>query len=564
MSGAAPEFEKFLARRSFIELSARERARAILDDGSYRELLGPFERLKSPWLALQGIVQQADDGVVIARGRIGGSAAVVAAIEGAYLGGSIGEVSGSKIAAALELALDDCERRRPVLAVLLLESGGVRLQEANLGLAVIAEIHAAIVPLRRHVPVIGVIAGMVGCFGGMSLAAGLCSHLIVTRQARLGISGPEVIEQEAGAAEMDASDRALIWSVMGGEQRYVTDLADSLLDDDVAAVVAQVRTAAAAHMLTPRSADLSRFLSRGQRVDADEPRASTVRQLPGPRRSDQHGASPVAASTRGRVWFQSLTGSDGLLANGPRSILVADAQLGNDIARFLAVVPDAGDRSSRARHGELGLEQAATLAQQVRDTIRADEGRAARPIIAIVAVPSQAYGRHEERLGIHLACAAAVDAYVTARLAGHPIVALVVGKAMAGAVLAHGYQANRILALDAPDVVIHAMSQQAAARVTRRSLEELERLSARVAPMAYNVRAYASLGLLHALIDGVNADDPAAHDVARVRGALIEAVEDIRRDGVGLSCRLSNASARQTRAASIEVRQRLAEQWHGP
>ena len=90
---------------SFIELPARERARALLDAGTFRELLGPFDRIESPWLPLQGIVCQADDGCVIARGTIDGEPAVVAAIESAFQGGSIGEVSGSKIAAALELAL---------------------------------------------------------------------------------------------------------------------------------------------------------------------------------------------------------------------------------------------------------------------------------------------------------------------------------------------------------------------------------------------------------------------------------------------------------------------------
>jgi malonate decarboxylase beta subunit len=263
----------FLARRSFIELSARERARAILDSTTFRELLGPFERMKSPWLPLQDIVQQADDGVVIARGRIGGRDAVVAAIEGAYLGGSMGEVSGSKIAGALERALEDCERGHPVVPVLILETGGVRLQEANLGLAVIAEIHAAIVALRHHVPVIGVIAGMVGCFGGMSLAAALCSHLVLTRQARLGMNGPEVIEQEAGIAELDASDRATIWSLIGGEQRYDTDLADALMDDDTDAIAAQVRAAAGAAISVPRSDEVQRFLLRLALIDPQHPPA---------------------------------------------------------------------------------------------------------------------------------------------------------------------------------------------------------------------------------------------------------------------------------------------------
>lgn len=264
--------EGLLARRSFIELLARERARAILDSGSFRELVGPFDRLKSPWLPLQDIVQQADDGVVIARGQIDGQEAVVAAIEGAYLGGSMGEVSGSKIAGALELALRDCERAQPIVPVLLLETGGVRLQEANLGLAVIAEIHSAIVALRRYVPVVGVVAGMVGCFGGMSLAAALCSRLIVTRQARLGMNGPEVIEQEAGIAEMDSSDRAAIWRLIGGEQRHATGLADTLVEDDIDAIVAAVRKAARGRgPAVPRSADVQRFLSRLARLDPEHP-----------------------------------------------------------------------------------------------------------------------------------------------------------------------------------------------------------------------------------------------------------------------------------------------------
>jgi len=267
---AAPPHERFLTRHSFIELPARERARAILDADSFRELLGPFDRLKSPWLPLQGVVAQSDDGVVIARGRIGGRPAVVAAIEGAFQGGSIGEVSGSKVAGALELALRDCERGRPVLPVLLLETGGVRLQEANLGLAAIAEIHAAIVALRRHVPVVGVVAGMVGCFGGMSLAAALCTTLIVTRQARLGMNGPEVIEQEAGIAELDSTDHALIWSLVGGEQRHATGLADALVDDDAEAIAAQVRSAVE-RVASPRSEQVECFLERLASIDPGNP-----------------------------------------------------------------------------------------------------------------------------------------------------------------------------------------------------------------------------------------------------------------------------------------------------
>lgn len=274
---AAPSFS---ARESFIELTARERARRLLDAGTFRELLGPFDRLTSPWLPLQGIVCQADDGAIIARGSIDGQPAVVAAIESAFQGGSIGEVSGSKIAGALELALRDCERGRTVRPVIVFETGGVRLQEANLGLAVIAEIQAALVALRRHVPVVGVIAGMVGCFGGMSLAAALCSRLIMTRQGRLGMNGPEVIEQEAGIEELDASDRRRIWQLIGGEQRVASGLADRLVDDDADAVAAAVREAFSAGVPpVHRSEAVGRYLSLLSRIDPDAVTPESMRSV---------------------------------------------------------------------------------------------------------------------------------------------------------------------------------------------------------------------------------------------------------------------------------------------
>ncbi|KDE34654.1 MULTISPECIES: biotin-independent malonate decarboxylase subunit beta [Kosakonia] len=222
--------------RSFIELKARQRAQALLDEGSYRELLDPFEGIISPWLGPQGIVPQADDGMVVAKGTINGQPAVVVAIEGAFQGGSMGEVSGAKMAAALELAAEDNRKGIPTQAVLCLETGGVRLQEANLGLAAIADIHAAIVDLRRYTPVVGIVAGTVGCFGGMSIAAALCSYLIVTREARLGLNGPQVIEQEAGIEEYDSRDRPFIWSMTGGEVRYRSGLVDALVGDGVNAV----------------------------------------------------------------------------------------------------------------------------------------------------------------------------------------------------------------------------------------------------------------------------------------------------------------------------------------
>lgn len=260
--------QHLLERQSFIELDARSRAKKLLDEGTFRELLDPFERVSSPWLMQQGIVAQADDGLVVAKGTIDSQPAVVLAIDGGFQGGSMGEVSSAKIAGSLELAAEDNRNGIPTRAVILFETGGVRLQEANLGLAGIAEIHAAIVDLRRYQPVIGITAGPVGCYGGMSIAAGLCSYLIGTREARLGLNGPAVIEQEAGIAEFDSRDRPMIWSFTGCEQRHRTGLVDVYTADDADAIRAIViERFRAGRPEACRSERVAGFLERLSEID---------------------------------------------------------------------------------------------------------------------------------------------------------------------------------------------------------------------------------------------------------------------------------------------------------
>ncbi|MGQ1320321.1 biotin-independent malonate decarboxylase subunit beta [Acinetobacter baumannii] len=265
------DIQSLLNKQDFIELSARERAKALLDEGTFRELLDPFARVMSPWLVKQNIVPQADDGVVIAKGFIQERPVVLISIEGLFQGGSLGEVGGAKIAGALELAVEDNLKGIPTAAILLLETGGVRLQEANLGLAAIAEIQAAIVNLRQYQPVIAVVAGSVGCFGGMSIAAGLCSYIVMTQEGRLGLNGPQVIEQEAGVQEYNAKDRPFIWSITGGNQRFTSGLADAYVDDDRQKIRQQV-----IDYLTQgvpqqyRSSNYSFYLEKLQQVDTAE------------------------------------------------------------------------------------------------------------------------------------------------------------------------------------------------------------------------------------------------------------------------------------------------------
>ncbi|MDI3203736.1 biotin-independent malonate decarboxylase subunit gamma [Pseudomonas shahriarae] len=258
---------------------------------------------------------------------------------------------------------------------------------------------------------------------------------------------------------------------------------------------------------------------------------------------------------RGLQWFNALSAGAAPVAGLPASLKVADGALGEQAVRFIAVVPDAANRFPRARQGEVGLLEGWGLAKAVDAAIaRGDQ----RPIVAIVDVPSQAYGRREEALGIHQALAAAADSYARARLAGHPVIGLLVGKAMSGAFLAHGYQANRLIALRDPGVMVHAMGKASAARVTLRSVEELEALAASVPPMAYDIDSYASLGLLWETLTVSQIEQPTADDLARVRDCLVQAIKDVQNSGVrDLRGRLGAAN----RAASSHVRQLLREQW---
>jgi biotin-independent malonate decarboxylase gamma subunit len=267
-------------------------------------------------------------------------------------------------------------------------------------------------------------------------------------------------------------------------------------------------------------------------------------------------------STRGRIWFEALAGKEAKHVPRVPSVLVADTTLQKERVRFLAIVPDPDNRFPCARQGQVGLQEGWNLAKQVRDAITADENGGKRAIIAIVDVPSQAYGRREELLGIFLAAAAATDAYLSARLAGHPVISLLVGQAISGGFLTHGAQANRLLAFNDSGVMVHAMAKNAAARVTRRTVEELDKLAETVIPMSYKIEDYAKLGTLYKLIDGVNVDSPEPKQVDQVRADLLTAIAEARSGQRDLRNRLQSQGAQKNRSATLVVRQRLATEWH--
>jgi len=217
---------------SYYESSARARIAGLLDAGSFDEWLPAAERLTSPHLATLEQPAAFDDGVVIGRGSIAGKQIFIAAQEGGFMGGAVGEVHGAKIVGVLERAVRD----RPAAVLMLVESGGVRLQEANAGLIAVSEVMRAILAARAAgVPVIVVIGGQYGCFGGMGIASRCATAIIISEEGRLGLSGPEVIETVRGVEEYDSRDRALVWRTVGGKHRYLLGECDTIVADSMEA-----------------------------------------------------------------------------------------------------------------------------------------------------------------------------------------------------------------------------------------------------------------------------------------------------------------------------------------
>jgi malonate decarboxylase beta subunit len=226
-------------QHSFYEASARDRVSGILDKNSFREFCGARARNSSPHLPGLGMPIAFDDGVVVGEGAMEGHSVLIAAQEGRFMGGSVGEVHGAKLTGLLERAVDV----RPQAVILALDTGGVRLQEANAGLIAMGEIQRATLDARAAgVPIIVAIGGSNGSYGGMSIVSRCCDWIVASEHGRMSISGPEVIEAVEGIEEFDSQDRALVWRTMGAKHRRLLGEIDVLVPDSIRAFRSAIAT----------------------------------------------------------------------------------------------------------------------------------------------------------------------------------------------------------------------------------------------------------------------------------------------------------------------------------
>lgn len=131
-----------------------------------------------------------NDAVVTASGTIDRVPAIVAAMEYAFIGGSMGVVVGEKITRAIERGIAD---RCPVVVVCC--SGGARMMEGTLSLMQMAKISAALGRLdRAGLPYLSIMTDPTT--GGVTASFAMLGDLnIAEPKALIGFAGPRVIEQ---------------------------------------------------------------------------------------------------------------------------------------------------------------------------------------------------------------------------------------------------------------------------------------------------------------------------------------------------------------------------------
>ncbi len=176
-----------IKRLSWYEASARTRVRLFVDAHSLVEICRTgAARSQSAPENLRSSPSNSTTESSSGKSKLDGAPIFIAAQEGRFYGGAFGEVHSAKLTGLLRAARDT----KTVPVLILFDTGGVRLQEANAGELAIAEIMRAVIEARLvGVPVIGLIGGRAGCYGGGGLIAACCSALVVSEQGRIAVSG---------------------------------------------------------------------------------------------------------------------------------------------------------------------------------------------------------------------------------------------------------------------------------------------------------------------------------------------------------------------------------------
>ena len=183
-----------------LRIAARRRLELCLDSGGQEELnseLEPVDLLKFKDLkkykdrlaaAQKGTGEK--DALIVMKGAINGTPAIVAAFEFAFIGGSMGAVVGEKFTQAVNTCI-----KEGLPLICFSTSGGARMQEALISLMQMAKTSAALQKLKEEsLPYISVLVDPV--YGGVSASLAMLGDInIAEPNALVGFTGPDVIRQ---------------------------------------------------------------------------------------------------------------------------------------------------------------------------------------------------------------------------------------------------------------------------------------------------------------------------------------------------------------------------------
>ena len=180
-------------------LSARERIETLLEpgyaftEGTLRST-DPLEftdlKVYKTRLAAAQAATGLTDAVLSARGQIGPHPAVIAVLEFAFIGGTMGAVVGETIARCIDRAL--AER---CALILVSASGGARMQEGLVSLMQLAKVSAVLAKFdEAGLPYLSILTDPTT--GGVTASFAMLGDLNIGEPgALIGFAGPRVIEQ---------------------------------------------------------------------------------------------------------------------------------------------------------------------------------------------------------------------------------------------------------------------------------------------------------------------------------------------------------------------------------
>jgi malonate decarboxylase beta subunit len=409
----------------------------------------------SPHVARWGITPVADDGVACARLGIGEVRVLAMAQDARFLGGSVGANHGVALQRLFQRALEEPTD----VVVLLVDSGGVRLHEANAAELALARGLRALFGVRRAgIPTLAIVTG--AAFGGASVLAAACEHLYFLPHARFGLSGPGVIEASHGKAELDARDLGAVASVFGATARVASGIG-RLVDDDIGLVRNAIREAAhpTAHSLVQRGAQFNRaMLQEWDTRLAARLAASGAMPTPAPAAyslsvmSILKDAKPVDPMG----WLWRIRDSDVHVLR-PLAPLAFDPAVAVSVARAIT-----------------------------------DYLPPLAPLVIVEDSPGHATTRAAEALGVSEYLAAHAGRLALLQMEGHVLLGLLAGCGHSAAFFVNALQAATLDALDGARV--EAMATEAMARVTRLPASALAALIEDDPILGRPVRHLATLG----------------------------------------------------------------------